>query len=284
MAARTSGEAAQQPNAYYDMSAQEKPDTSIQPEPHGPNHMFAKDAGEVADKGGSKTGNVMVDVEKGGMSPASMQSDSKESEAPKSSGAKFYKKFRAPIHVFIWLLFTGWWIAGLVLHRPGTAHPKNWVIPFLLWLAITIRIVTCWIPISVVYKPLRWTWKNTVSRAVNMIPEKLRIPLGALGTIAVILVGGFASPTHGENNRANRGISLLGLALLILGMWATSRNRKAVNWHTIIMGMVSNCGKFNIFTKGLKLTVLARPIRHRTVRLAHGSRLRHLLLHLIACA
>lgn len=284
MAARTSGEAAQQSNAYYDMSAQEKPDTSIQPEPHGPNHMFAKDAGEVADKGGSKTDNVMVDVEKGGMSPASMQSDSKESEEPKSRGAKFYNKFRAPIHVFIWLLFTGWWIAGLVLHRPGTAKPKNWVVPFLLWLAITVRIVTLWIPISVVYKPLRWTWKNTVSRGISMIPEKFRIPLGAAGTIAVILVGGFVSPTSGENNRANRGISLLGLALLILGMWATSRNRKAINWHTIIMGMVSNCGHVNISAKELRLTLLAGAIHHRTVRVAHWSRLRHLLLHLNACA
>jgi CNT family concentrative nucleoside transporter len=234
MAARTSAEAAHQPNAYYDMSVpqHEQANTLIQPEPHGPNHMHAKNIGSAADKGGSKTDDVVVDVEKGEgkISPAPTQSDThEESTAPKSPGQKFYKMFRPFIHAFIWLLFTGWWIAGLVLHRPGTKNPKNWVVPFLLWLAITIRIITLWIPATVVYKPCQWVWRNTVSRGVHMIPEKLRIPLGAAGTIAVILVGGFVSPTHGENNRANRGISLLGLAVLILGMWATSRNRKAVN-------------------------------------------------------
>jgi CNT family concentrative nucleoside transporter len=154
----------------------------------------------------------------------------------------------------VWLLFTGWWIAGLVLHRPGTAHPKNWVVPFLLWLAITIRIITLWIPVTIVYKPLQMIWRNTVSRGVHMIPEKLRVPLGALGTVAVIVVGGFASPTSGDNNLANRGISLLGLALLIAGMWATSRNRKAINWHTIIMGMVRSWAGISSSARMLRLT------------------------------
>lgn len=189
-----------------------------------------KDTDTVAEKGGSKTTGVMVDVEKGGVSPAPTQCDSNEPiEEPQTRRSRFYKKFRPVIHLAIWLLFTGWWIAGLILHRPGTAEPKNWVVPFLLWLAITIRIVTLYIPISVVYKPMRWTWKNTVSRVINMIPEKFRLPLGALGTVGVIVLGGFASPERGENNRANRGISLLGLAILIFGMWATSRNRKAIN-------------------------------------------------------
>jgi CNT family concentrative nucleoside transporter len=252
MAARTSSEAAHQQNAYYDLSAQQdKPVAStshgvnpIQPEPHGPNQMYAKDASHVGEKGIGKTGDIMVDVEKGGMSPAPTQSDSRdEIEEPKTKKAMWLKRAGPFFSAFVWLLFTGWWIAGLVLHRPGTAHPKNWVVPFLLWLAITIRIVTLYIPATIVYKPLQMIWRNTVSRVIHMIPEKLRIPLGALGTVAVIVVGGFASPTAGDNNLANRGISLLGLALLILGMWATSRNRKAVNWHTIIMGMV--CSRAN---------------------------------------
>ena len=87
-----------------------------------------------------------------------------------------------------------------------------------------------------------------------MIPEKFRVPLGALGTVAVIVVGGFASPTSGDNNLANRAISLLGLALLIAGMWATSRNRKAINWHTIIMGMVRSRVDISSFARMLRLT------------------------------
>jgi len=289
MAARTSGEATQQQNAYYDLSAQQdKPvtptshgDNPIQPEPHGPNHMYAKDAGHAADKGVGKTGDIMVDVEKGGMSPAPTQSDSRdEVEQPKTKQAMWLKRAGPFFSAFIWLLFTGWWIAGLVLHRPGTANPKNWVVPFLLWLAITIRIVTLYVPATYVYKPVQMIWRNTVSRGVHMIPEKLRIPLGALGTIAVILVGGFASPTHGDNNLENRAISLLGLALLILGMWATSRNRKAVNWHTIIMGMVCSRIDREDYAISVRLTLPARPIHHRTLRSPNGRWLRHLLLHL----
>jgi concentrative nucleoside transporter, CNT family len=66
----------------------------------------------------------------------------------------------------------------------------------------------------------------------------LRVPAGALLTIAVILIGSFASPEAQNNTRGNRGISLLGLVLLIAIMWVTSRNRRKVNWHTVIVGML----------------------------------------------
>jgi CNT family concentrative nucleoside transporter len=240
MAARTSGEAATKPaDPYYDLSAEQKSDTTkpthftenmIQPEPHGPDHIYYKEAGSGADKGGSKADNIMVDVEKGGMSPASEQSSSREEPAePTSRSGKLYKKYGYVLHAAIWILFTAWWIVGLVKYRPGTATPKNWVVPFLLWLAITIRIVTLYIPIGFFYRPVRLVWKHTVSRGVNMIPEKFRLPLGGAGTVAIICLGAFVSETHGDNNLENRAISLLGLALLIFGMWASSRNRKAIN-------------------------------------------------------
>ena len=76
---------------------------------------------------------------------------------------------------------------------------------------------------------MRFVWKHTVSRGVSMIPEKFRLPLGGAGTVLVICLGAFVSETHGDNNLENRAISLLGLAVLIAGMYATSRNRKAIN-------------------------------------------------------
>ncbi|KAM0719336.1 hypothetical protein Q7P37_005241 [Cladosporium fusiforme] len=233
---------------YYEVNSETKDSTTsptrhndilIQPEPHGPKEVQYKNVGSAAEDDKKKTGDVTVDVEKGGISPAPTQSNSREpSEEPVTRKSKFWRKFRPFFHLIIWLIMTGWWIAGLVLHHPGTAEPKNWVVPFLLWLAITVRIVTFYIPISVVYKPLRSVWKNSVSRGVNMIPEKFRLPLGALGTVGVMLLGTMVTDSVGENNRANRGISIFGLVVLMFGMWATSRNRKAINWHTIIMGML----------------------------------------------
>lgn len=231
-----------QPEPYHDVSADKKDasksgskiDNSILPEPHGSHNMQQRHHDTSDDKN-----DYTVDVEKGGMSPARTQSESRDhSEEPKTRNAMLWKKYRPFVHAAIWLIMTGWWIAGLVLHRPGTPNPKNWVVPFLLWLAITIRIVTFYIPISIVYKPMRFLWKNTVSRGISMIPEKLRLPLGALGTIGVMLLGAFVTEESGDNTRENRAISLLGLAVCIFVLWATSRNRKAINWHTIIMGML----------------------------------------------
>jgi CNT family concentrative nucleoside transporter len=72
-----------------------------------------------------------------------------------------------------------------------------------------------------------------------MIPEKARVPLGAAGTIAVMLVGTFVGAESADNTRTNRAVSLFGLAVFIFGFWATSRNRKAINWQTVIVGMLA---------------------------------------------
>jgi hypothetical protein len=146
------------------------------------------------------------------------------------------RRYRRPMwHLFFFLLFTGWWIASLILHR----NDKNWVVPFLLWLAITIRIVTYYIPIRYVSDPILWTWNHTAVAIHNKVPERLRTPGGALIAIAAIIVGAFASEETEDNTRANRAVSLFGLAVILFTFWATSRHRRAVNWRTVIVGMLA---------------------------------------------
>lgn len=212
---------------------------SVIPDPERQDHLHRRHNGDA--KLNEKTDGLAVsaDVEKGGISPISTVAPSEEERDPQShKWANFYAKYRIFFHLFFWLLMTGWWIAGLVLHRPGTAKPKNWVIPFLLWLAITIRLVTFHVSIDYVMKPVRLIWKNTAVRALQFVSEKARVPSGAAVTIAVIIVGAFASEETADNTRANRGVSLFGLAVCLFVLWATSKNRKAINWHTIIMGML----------------------------------------------
>ncbi|KAL5119764.1 hypothetical protein ACEQ8H_002370 [Pleosporales sp. CAS-2024a] len=150
------------------------------------------------------------------------------------SAGGIYRKLRLPIHIFFACLFTGWWIASVVVHRKD----KNWIIPFLFWLAIMIRLVTLHVPVTVVTRPMHWLWNNTGVRFAKLIPEKMRVPAGAALTIAVILVGAFASEESQDNTRANRAVSLFGLAVFIAAFWATSRNRSKINWHTVIVGML----------------------------------------------
>lgn len=116
---------------------------------------------------------------------------------------------------------------------------KNWVIPFLFWLAIMVRLITCHVPITIVTKPMHWVWNNTGVRIGMLVPEKMRIPAGAALTIAVIIVGSMASEESQDNTRANRAVSLFGLAVFIFGFWLTSRNKKMINWHTVVVGMLT---------------------------------------------
>ncbi|KXT02067.1 hypothetical protein AC578_6657 [Pseudocercospora eumusae] len=214
------------------------PDPSLQDHIHthahpGAGHLDHTATKEFEDKSndyGEKQ-PYSIDVEQGKASPISGSAVSPDEEKP-SRG--IYRKYRPIWHAAMWLLITAWWVAGLVLHHAD----MNWIIPFLLYLALTIRFVTFYVPISYVTRPMHFVWNNTGVRVNNMIPEKFRLYVGAAVTVAVILVGTFVSAESADNTRENRAVSLFGMVVLIFGLWATSRNRKAINWHTVISGFL----------------------------------------------
>lgn len=150
------------------------------------------------------------------------------SSSPQTSGRK-----TTAANLLSW---DSWWIAGLVLHRHGSL---GWLKPTLLWMAISVRLITLHVSTKYVTKPIAFVWVTAVYNPVMMIPEKLRLPLGAAGTVAVILVGTFVSEESADNTRSNRAVSLFGLVVFIAGFYATSRDRKAIKWQTIIVGMLA---------------------------------------------
>ncbi|KAI0553438.1 H+/nucleoside cotransporter-like protein [Xylaria curta] len=163
---------------------------------------------------------------------------SRDSNNPSSSSGfikKWYRKLRAPIHLFIWLVFTAWWIFGLVKFR----KTKNWLIPFLVYLAITLRIIFLWIPVRYVMSPAQTIWRHTVFRVYEMIPKVLHRPLAAVGTVAVFLLGTLVPAESGDNTRLGRLQALFGLVVMIFVMSITSRKFSAIPWHTVIGGMLT---------------------------------------------
>ena len=87
--------------------------------------------------------------------------------------------------------------------------------PFLLYLVISLRLFFFHAPISVVTKPMHMIWNATGVRFASLIPDRLKIPMGAVLVIGVMLIGGFASPESQDNTRDNRAVSLFGLAVII---------------------------------------------------------------------
>ena len=144
-----------------------------------------------------------VDPEQGAISP------SRSEEDPQShSFSNFYKRYRIFFHLFVWIVFTGWWIAGLLLHGIHDSLNSNtgWLKPFLFWLGITLRIVFFQVPITIVTKPIHWTWEKTGVRFAELLPDRFKNPLAALLTVSVFLIGGFASPESQDNTRDNRAV------------------------------------------------------------------------------
>ncbi|KAI0882948.1 H+/nucleoside cotransporter-like protein [Annulohypoxylon maeteangense] len=157
------------------------------------------------------------------------------SEKRPSILSRYYRKYRAYVHLFIWLVFTAWWIFGLVRYR----NEKNWLIPFLLYLAITLRIIFLWVPVKYVMMPVKFVWRHTAFRVYEMLPAKLHRPLAALVTIAVFLIGSMVPEEEGENTRARRAQSLFGLVVMIFVLTISSRNWRQIPWHTVIGGMLT---------------------------------------------
>lgn len=83
-----------------------------------------------------------------------------------------------------------------------------------VWLAITLRLLFFYVPITIVTTPMHFVWNNVAVKGTNLIPEKMRLPLGAVVVVGVLLIGAFASPESLDNTRDNRAVSLFGLAVM----------------------------------------------------------------------
>lgn len=146
-----------------------------------------------------------------------------------------WRHWRTGFMICLQLFFTGWWIASLILH----SKDKNWVVPFLVWLAISLRVFFYFVPSKYLSNALRTVWRHTATPIVNMIPSKFRNYAGAALTIVVILIGSFVTKESADNTRANRAVSLFGMAVILFVFWLTSRHRSRINWQTVIVGMLS---------------------------------------------
>jgi CNT family concentrative nucleoside transporter len=70
------------------------------------------------------------------------------------------------------------------------------------------------------------------------IPEKFRTILGAIIVFSTIMIGSFVPAEHEYNKRSDRAISLFGYLVFTLGLYATSRHQRHINWRSVIVGIL----------------------------------------------
>ncbi|EPE32437.1 putative H+/nucleoside cotransporter [Glarea lozoyensis ATCC 20868] len=198
------------------------------------NSDYSVDVKDVKDTSSSDRGDEEK-VNDMGMK-SSISADGEAEEEKTSKFGRFYRKYRIFVHLAIWLVITGWFIAAMIL---PTRKKEGWLKPFLVYLAITVRVVTLHVSTKYVTKPIAFVFVNAVKKPVDMIPDKLKLPLGAAGTVAVIILGTFVTEETADNTRSNRAISCFGLLVFIFCFWVTSRNRSLVKWKTVIVGMLA---------------------------------------------
>jgi hypothetical protein len=73
-----------------------------------------------------------------------------------------------------------WWIAALVLHR----YDLGWLVPFLVWLGITVRLGTLYVSIQILTRPLVAVWVHVTKPFVDKVSKPATLGLFVLRTKA----------------------------------------------------------------------------------------------------
>jgi len=175
----------------------------------------------------------------------STSSIDKEKEASDTNGAealivddegKSYNRqrlLRVAILVGLALLILGWWISSTILK--ATRH--RWIVQSIFAWAFILIIAFRFIPNSVVTRPVEAVWIPLVEEPFFRLPKHIRFAMGWLSVLAVVLGSAFGFKLEEGTNYGDRAISVVGLFVFQLGFWATSTNRSAIQWRTVMVGL-----------------------------------------------
>ncbi|KAH9055430.1 Na+ dependent nucleoside transporter C-terminus-domain-containing protein [Lactarius vividus] len=117
----------------------------------------------------------------------------------------------------------------------------RWIVQSIFAWAFLLIIAFRFIPNSVVTRPVEAVWVPVVQEPFFRIPKYIRFAMGWLSIAALVLGSAFGFKLENvrvlARNMADRAISVAGLILFQLGFFATSRNRSAIQWRTVIVGL-----------------------------------------------
>jgi len=158
--------------------------------------------------------------------------DTEEVEEARDRRHDLYQKFRPFILGATALLILGWWISSLLV-----LHYKRWIVETLFAWAFIFIIAFRFLPTSIISKPVSAVWVPLVQTPFNGLPYKVRLGLGWLALIAIVFGSAFGFPLENGTTYGDRAISVAGLLIFQFGFYASSFNRSAIPWPTVIVGL-----------------------------------------------
>ncbi|EIW83305.1 hypothetical protein CONPUDRAFT_164267 [Coniophora puteana RWD-64-598 SS2] len=168
-----------------------------------------------------------ADVEENNGSPE----DEEESKTGKMDALR--KKMRVIVLVALAALVLGWWISATILK----ATRGRWLVQTIFAWFFLLVILFRFIPASVISRPVSAVWMPLVQEPWYKLPRPLRLTIGWLCLLGIIFGSAFGFPLPAGTAYGDRVISILGIFVFQCCFYASSTNRAAVPWPTVIVGL-----------------------------------------------
>lgn len=126
--------------------------------------------------------------------------------------------------------------AAYALQVPKGYSQENLILG-LIYAFFCLKFLFKYVSTSHITKPCLWCARKVMG-PVMRLPKLYRTLGYAFFVLAVILITVFCLPEKPESSRLQRLQALFGMIVFMFCLWASSNNRKLVNWNTILSGLL----------------------------------------------
>ncbi|KAF9582562.1 hypothetical protein BGW38_000057 [Lunasporangiospora selenospora] len=156
---------------------------------------------------------------------------SKDAEDNKKVFGLQKKRFTQLVHAVIWVLFTAFLIAAIIIKKGDPISVLAVAYAF-----TTLYFISCHVPDQTFSRPTHACW-SAGAGVIERLPTLARQVIGyGLFPVAMILTA-VVREDNDHGTRVQRVISLCGLLFFLLALFVTSRNRRAIHWPTVTVGI-----------------------------------------------
>ena len=148
-----------------------------------------------------------------------------------------YPYWKQVLQVIVGCFFTAWWLSIVIQKK----HRHQWLIPTVLWGMIMVRLIS-WnfkiLPWLLRQVQFVWNYATDIIYSKFLVTRPRRLLVGALITLALILLGTFVPTETSYSKREDRAVSFFGVVVAIFCLWLSSNNRNKIQWNSVIGGIL----------------------------------------------